>query len=92
VAAPQTASLPFSHPLLRVPREVPIKQPARWGRFNPLPPRLSRHPHLWSPDSGSVDPGVKPSLHSLCVLLFYMEIRRDTVNGIIPLVCLALFR
>lgn len=66
-----------------------LNSPNVWDILIPLSHRLSLHPHLWSPDSGRVHPWIKPSLCSLCVLVFYMEIRGAVGRG---LAFLCLFR
>lgn len=80
--------------LPRQPARPLVPSAASQGRFQlnsasvwdilipPHPARLSRRPHLWSPDSGRVNPWIKPSLCSLCVLVFYMEIRGAVWMGL----------
>lgn len=59
-----------------------LNSPNVWDILIPLLPRLSLHPHLWSPDSGRVHSWIKPSHCSLCALVFCMEIRGTVWMGL----------
>lgn len=71
--APWTASPP-PRPLCGIPREVSIKQPQRWGHFNPSSTSFISAPTPLEPRQWE-STWIKPSLFPLCALVFYMEIR-----------------